>query len=309
MYGPTTPEHLYTIAAQDYGIVDNPQNIHTAKGVPTMCDDPSETAPAFDVPSLTAAQAKQIKFWEDHVQQHYPQYVLDIAVHYWHTQRLCFNIKTLPDELTKAHVSWRYYSENDRIMNAMQAIRHIWYGPERKDVVPPEDFLTDLKHHALPQVSWINPPESYNEHPGAGVSVCAGENWTVEYVNAIMHSKYWPDTAIVVVWDDFGGFYDHVPPPHFDVLGLGPRTPALILSPWTRTGSGPEGGYIDHTQYEFSSILRLIEDMFNLPPMTQRDRQADPLSGAFDFSQKPHDGTLILPYRHCPSYGNSFPRT
>ena len=297
MYGPTTPEHLYTIAAQDNGIVDNPQNIHTPTGVPEMCDDPAEYAPAFDK-GLTDAQIKQIKYWEDHVQQHYPLYVYKIA-NFWHHQKMCFNIKVLPDELTRAGVSWRYYGDKDEIYNAMQAIKHVRFGPEWKNVVPPDDFLTDLQHGDLPSVSWINPPASDNEHPGGGVSVCTGENWTVDYVNTIMRSKYWPDTAIVIVWDDFGGFYDHVTPPHFDVLGLGPRTPALIISPWTRTGSSADGGYIDHTLYEFSSVLRLIENTFGVSPMTERDRQADPLSGAFDFSQKPHLKKLILQTRNC----------
>jgi phospholipase C len=297
MYGPTTPEHLYTIAAQGNGIVDNPRNIHTSNGTPHLCDDPAEYAPAFDK-GLTDAQIKQIKYWEDHVQQHYPLYVYKIA-NFWHRQKLCFNIKILPDELTKAGVSWKYYSDNDEIYNAMQAIKHVRFGREWKKVVPPEDFLTDLQHGRLPAVSWINPPASYNEHPGKGISVCSGENWTVEYVNAIMRSTYWPHTAIVIVWDDFGGFYDHVPPPHFDVLGLGPRTPALIISPWDRRRSGADGGYIDHTRYEFSSVLRFIEDTFHVPPMTARDRRADPLTGAFDFSGKPHLKKLILQGRNC----------
>jgi len=304
MYGPTTPEHLYTVAAQDNGIVDNPQNSSNSH---MMCDDPAETAPAFPK-DLTPGQIRQIKFWEDHVQSHYPAYVLDIAGHYWHTQRLCFDVKTLPDELTKAGVTWKYYSYDDDIMNALQAVKHVRYGPEWGHVVAPDTFLTDVKTK-LPSVSWVNPPESYNEHPGAGVSVCAGENWTVQYVNAIMHSKYWPTTAIVVVWDDFGGFYDHVPPPHYDVLGLGPRAPALIISPWTRKGSNPEGGSVDHTTYEFSSVLRLIENMFHLPAMTLRDKQADPLSNAFDFGSKPHLKKLILPYRHDCPYGDSLPPT
>jgi phospholipase C len=304
MYGPTTPEHLYTVAAQDYGIVDNPQN---SSNDHMMCDDPTETAPAFDK-LLTPGQVKKIKFWEDHVQDGYPANVFKIA-HFWHTQRLCFNIKTLPDELTKAGVTWKYYSYDDDIMNALQVIKHIRYGPQWSHVVPPDKFLTDVKKDALPAVSWVNPPESFNEHPGAGVSVCAGENWTVQYVNAVMHSSYWPNTAIIIVWDDFGGFYDHVAPPHFDVLGLRPRTPALIISPWTRTGSGKKGGYIDNTEYEFSSVLKLIEDTFHLKPLTQRDKEADPLSGAFDFDQKPHLKKLILPYRtDCP-YGTAFPQT
>jgi phospholipase C len=304
MYGPTSPEHLYTIAAQDYGIVDNPQNSSNSQ---SFCDDPKETAPAFDQ-NLTPAQVNMIKGWEDHVQSHYPDYVFKIA-HYWHTQPLCFDIKTLPDMLTAHHISWKFYGDNNQVMSIMQAIKHIRYGPEWKNVVSPDRFITDLHNQQLPAVSWINPPASYNEHPGGGVSVCAGENWTVQYVNAIMHSRAWPNTAIVIVWDDFGGFYDHVAPPHYDVLGLGPRTPALIISPWTRTGSNPAGGSIDHTTYEFSSVLRFIENMYKLPAMTQRDKQADPLSGAFDFSQKPHLKKLILPYRHDCPYGTSLSPT
>ncbi len=214
-------------------------------------------------------------------------------------------MKLISDELDQAGISWRYYTDDNTIYNAMQAINHVWNGADRKDIQPPEQFITDLKAGNMPAVSWINPPASYNEHPGAGVSVCAGENWTVQHVNAIMHSKYWPTTAIVVVWDDFGGFYDHVPPPHYDVLGLGPRVPALIISPWTRHGNGPDGGLVDHHTYEFSSVLRFIEDTFGLKSLTDRDAQADPLSGAFDFTQQPDLKPLILQYRtDCP-YGSN----
>jgi phospholipase C len=301
MYGPTTPEHLYTIAAQANGIVDNPQNSSTDST--TMCDDPTETAPAFDMNALTPAQVKRIKYWEDNVQSHFPTYVYKIA-QFWHKQRLCFNIPLITDELDRAHVSWKYYTDPEVIQNAMAAIQHVWKGPDRHKIASPESFIKDMKAGHMPAVSWLNPPASYNEHPGAGVSVCAGENWTVQHINAIMHSKYWPTTAIVVVWDDFGGFYDHVPPPHYDVMGLGPRTPALIISPWTRRGSNPDGGFIDHHTYEFSSVLRFIEDTFHLKPLTARDRRADPLSGAFDFNHLPDDKTLILRYRSDCPYGS-----
>jgi phospholipase C len=112
-------------------------------------------------------------------------------------------------------------------------------------------------------------------------------NWSVEYLNAIMHSDAWPNTVVVIVWDDFGGFYDHVAPPHYDIMGLGPRTPALILSPYTVAGDNPDGGSIDSTTYEFSSVLRFIEDLHGLPPLTDRDAQASPLAGALDLTQPP----------------------
>ena len=192
-------------------------------------------------------------------------------------------------------------------MNALQAIRHVRFNPEMwAKVQPPENFIQDIKAEELPAVSWLVPPESYNEHPGAGVSVCAGENWTVTQINAIMRSDYWATTAIVVVWDDFGGFYDGVMPPHYDIMGLGPRTPALIISPYTRTGDSPEGGYVDDTVYEFSSVLRFIEDLHGLKQLTERDAQASPLAGAFDFSQPPNLDPLVLKLRDDCPYGTSF---
>ena len=83
-------------------------------------------------------------------------------------------------------------------------------------------------------------------------------------------------------------------------MGFGPRTPALIISPYARSGDNRLGGYVDHTAYEFSSVLRFIELLHRLEPLTERDANADPLSGAFDF-EKPNFEKLILPVRtDCP---------
>jgi phospholipase C len=112
-------------------------------------------------------------------------------------------------------------------------------------------------------------------------------------LNQIMSSPYWSSTAVVLTWDDFGGFYDHVPPPHLDLYGLGPRVPTLIISPWAKRGS------IDHQTMEFASVLRFIETVFNLPPLTSRDAQTNDMLSAFDFSQHPQ-APLILKQRTCP---------
>jgi phospholipase C len=301
MFGPTTPEHLYTVAGQAKKIVDNPQNSSTSKW---YCDDPTETAPHF-ISGLSAKTQKKIMYWEDHIQENFPVNLYKIA-HYWKQLRLCFDVKILPDELNDAGISWKYYAEPDNFQNIMQAIKHVRFGPDWNKVQYPDRFLDDIKRDRMPHVSWINPPGPYSEHPGNTNSVCAGENWTVRYLNAIQRSRYWKSTAVVIVWDDFGGFYDHVIPPRYDIMGTGPRTPALIISPWTRSGSNPMGGGIDHHTYEFSSVVRFIEDIFELPSMTKRDGRADPLTGAFDFSH-PNFKRLILPYRtDCP-YGTSFP--
>ncbi|MEP6757705.1 MAG: alkaline phosphatase family protein [Actinomycetota bacterium] len=297
MYGPTFPEHLYTIAAQSYGIVDNKTTTDTPGN---YCDDPSEHTRRFPIEDLTTKDTKTIMDLEDHFLAD-PANEFRIAA-YWVDTRTCVNIPVLPDELQQAKVSWKYYANQDQWMNAMQAIKHVRFGPMWNKVQTPETILTDLHKNTLPAVSWLIPPEGNpNEHPGADVNICIGENWTVQYLNALFASDAWPSTAVVMVWDDFGGFYDHVSPPHYDVMGLGPRTPALIISPYTVAGSNPDGGSIDSTVYEFSSVLRFMENLHGLDPMTERDAQASPLAGAFDFTQPPRLDVPKLRERVCPT--------
>jgi phospholipase C len=295
MYGPTFPEHLYTVAASSDLIVGNKND---KAGPGSYCDDDAEVAPKFR-DDLTDEQLDRVMFLEEHITQD-PRFAVEIRS-LWRDLRLCFDMKVLPDLLEREGISWKYYATRDAWNNALQAIRHIRFGPMWDHVQPPSTFLSDVGHARLPSVSWLIPPSIYDEHPGsAGKSVCAGENWTVEQVNAIMRSPYWRSTVVVIVWDDFGGFYDPVPPPHLDVMGLGPRTPALIVSPYARQGTSRLGGSIDHTTYEFSSVLHLIELLHGLEPMTMRDELADPLSGALDFEHPDFD-KLILPYRtDCP---------
>jgi phospholipase C len=293
-FGSTYPEHLYVAAGQSNKILDNKSSTDHAGN---YCDDPTEFSDRFK-DGLSPADEKRITFLEDHINEDDNNTKLH---NFTEPIRLCFDMKVLADELEKRGVSWKYYVLPDRWMNVMQSIRHVRYGPMWRKVVSPDTFLQDVAKRRLPHVSWLIPPDSFNEHPGAGVSVCSGENWTVEQLNALQRSPYWRTTLVVIIWDDFGGFYDHVPPPRLDIMGLGPRTPALIVSPWTVRGSNRLGGSVDHTQYESSSVLRFIEDRWGLPSLTPRDRQADPIAGALDFSQKPRMQKLILKERtDCP---------
>jgi phospholipase C len=107
-----------------------------------------------------------------------------------------------------------------------------------------------------------------------------------------MQGGNWPSTIIVVMWDDFGGFYDHVPPPSLDVYGLGPRVPMIVLSPYVKEGT------ISHTVYQASSVLQLIENRYKLKALSQRDVEANSLLDMFDFSQSPAP-PYILPLRDC----------
>ena len=140
-------------------------------------------------------------------------------------------------------------------------------------------LFTDLKTGAFPQVSWVIPSFPISEHAPANITT--GMNWVKLVINSIMDSPYWNSTAIILTWDDYGGFYDHVPPPQIDKYGLGFRMPTLIISPYAKPG------YIDHTQYQFESMLKFIEWRFNLQPLTERDLHANNLINAFDFNQKP----------------------
>jgi phospholipase C len=214
---------------------------------------------------------------------------------YWSEIPACFNFKTTPDQLIRHHISWHYYDEDGSWYNAILAIKHLYdskyWGP---NVTTEDTFIPDIQQGHLRKVSWVIPPSGYNDHPG-GPSVCAGENWVVQWMNALMRSRYWKNTAVFLTWDDFGGFYDHVVPPHVDYMGMGPRVPLLIISPWAKPG------YVDSTTYEFSSVLKFIETVFNLPSLTDRDAKAATMLNAFDFSHKPDfkKRKLILPERDC----------
>jgi phospholipase C len=104
-----------------------------------------------------------------------------------------------------------------------------------------------------------------------------GQQHVADIVQAVQNSSAWADSAIIVTYDEHGGRWDHVAPPALDRWGLGSRVPAIIISPFAKTG------FVDHTQYETLSILRTIEDAFGLQPLTDRDGHANSLINAFQF--------------------------
>jgi phospholipase C len=160
-----------------------------------------------------------------------------------------------------------------------------------RNVVSDDRFVQDLHAGNLPAVSWLTPSFPLSDHPPA--SICEGENWFVRTMNQLMTSPDWSSTAVILTWDDFGGYYDHVAPPHLDLYGLGPRVPMILISPWAKRG------FVDHRTMEFASVLRFIETIFDLPPLTSRDANADDMLSAFDFSDPPAP-PLVLPERTCP---------
>jgi phospholipase C len=268
--GPSFPNHLYTVAAQSGGVISNPNSLSWG------CDA-SETTTA-EVMNANGDTTRQFP---------------------------CFEFPTVADKLEAANVSWRFYApvrgQPGYIWSTLNAIGHIrksqlWTERVMNDA----QFLADASSGSLPAVSWLVPDFPVSDHPtrplpgsSGGISACEGENWTVEHINAIMQGGSWPSTVIVLVWDDFGGFYDHVPPPKVDTFGLGPRVPMIVLSPYVKEGT------VSHTVYEFASVLQFIETRYRLKALTSRDVEANSLLDMFDFEQSPAP-PLVLPLRTCP---------
>ena len=270
LHGPSLPNHLYTIAADSFGVLDNP--FHSLNSFSWGCDAPNneEDQELVRVLLPSGIITKQLP---------------------------CFSgVKTMAESLDNAGVSWKYYSppstDPGYIWSTFDAINAVRNGPDWNKVVDTSNFISDIQKNQLPAVSWVITPAWQSEH--AYQSTCEGENATVAELNALMNNTaLWSSTAVFIIWDDFGGIYDHFAPPDLDTFGLGPRVPLLIISPYARKA------YISPTQYEFSSVLKFIEERFGLPPLSSRDANANDITDSFNFAQTPLP-PLILTRRQCP---------
>ncbi len=198
----------------------------------------------------------------------------------------CFRNPTIADEADSAGVTWRFYAGSiggdGGFWSSYQADRKIFSGPDWKaDVISPQSaFLTDVAKGKLANVTWIAPTFEASDH--AVLDHGQGPAWVASVVNAVGASSFWKSTAIFVIWDDWGGWFDPVPPVHEDYDGLGFRVPLLIVSPYAKQA------YVSHVQYETSSVLRFIEDNFGLGQLAKSDTRAnDPATDAFDYARKP----------------------
>ncbi len=203
----------------------------------------------------------------------------------------CYNINSIPQELTNAGLSWKAYGQAP-VWNAIPYIQPISGIPSASS----SQIITDAQNNQLPAVSFVTPTADVtSDHPPQPTQ--PAQNFVASTVNAIMNSPAWSSTAIFVTWDDFGGFYDHIAPPQVDGVGLGPRVPLLVISPWAKPG------YISTSQGEFASFAKFIEENFGLPSLGARDAlgSTSDLMDYFDFSnpaQPPNTGLIepMLPY-------------
>jgi phospholipase C len=218
----------------------------------------------------------------------------------------CFDYKTMADLLDAKGTSWRYYATAEGtgglgkgggyIWSAYDAIRHIRFGNDwsRNVISPPPTVLTDIKNGKLAQVTWITPSAEYSDHAGPAITA-EGPDWVASITNAVGASQYWDSTVIFITWDDWGGWYDHVPSPMVDNMGLGFRVPLIIVSPYAKHG------YISHTQHEFSGFLKYTEEVFGLPSLGTRDATADAFADCFNYAQTPQPYVKV-PVTFTPEY-------
>ena len=219
----------------------------------------------------------------------------------------------ISDLLDAKGVSWHYYSPcfkgynpgncdngcpsicSGGILNAFDVIARVRYGSEWGTFVsmPETNVFTDIKNGNLAAVSWVIPSDANSDHPGEGCGCDDGPAWVASIVNAVGQSSYWNSSAVVILWDDWGGFYDHVAPQQDGWGGMGFRIPMLVLSPYLKVGSGSQGGYISSTPYSYGSLLRYIEENWNLPSLGTSDKTANSISDMFDYSQKARGFTVI----------------
>ena len=202
----------------------------------------------------------------------------------------CFDYVTLGDRLDAAGISWRYYAHGISLSEtssyngylAYDAIRHIRFGKDWTPShigVPETTIFDDVKNGALAQVSWVTPTCANSDHPDCGhEGELTGPAWVGAVVNAVGASKYWNDTAILITWDDWGGFYDHLKPPVVTSDGLGFRVPLIVVSPYAKHA------YVSHANHEFGSILHFTERVYGLESLNTADSRSDDLADCFDFS-------------------------
>jgi phospholipase C len=209
----------------------------------------------------------------------------------------CFEHPTLGDSLDAANVTWRYYAPGaGSIWTAPDAINHICQPQTQNGQLvctgsdwtanvslPPNggsaQVLSDIVNGNLAQVSWVIPTGQESDH--AGINDGSGPSWVTSVVNAIGNSPYWANTVIFVVWDDWGGWYDHVAPTIINSYEYGFRVPVIVISPYAKAA------YISHNMHNFGSILKFIEETFGLPSLGYADAVSDDFSDCFNFSQMP----------------------
>ncbi|MEP6750715.1 MAG: alkaline phosphatase family protein [Bacteroidota bacterium] len=196
---------------------------------------------------------------------------------------------TIGDRLSEKDISWAWYSEgwdnavagreNNFAYNHEPFLYFARYAPGtegRKHLKDQNDFIKAAEEGTLPAVSFVKPGGGNDEHPG-GSAVYPSEQGAVKLIDAVLNGPDGKDALVILTYDEFGGFFDHVNPPVIDRWGPGSRIPAIVIGPFAKKG------YVDSTPYETVSILSFIEQRWGLEPLAERDKNANPFKNALIF--------------------------
>ena len=218
------------------------------------------------------------------------------------------DLTTIFDRLQARGISWKVYIQNyDPGINFRSARRNersaqinwmplLAYNrylddPElRRHLVDLNEYFDDLRSGSLPNVSYIVAPSGGSSEQAPGTTV-AGQRFVKKLMNALIRSSSWKSSAFMWTYDGWGGWYDHVRPPQVDSFGYGFRTPALLVSPYARRG------YVHHGRFDFTSILKFIEENWRIEPLASRDRQARSFMNAFNFTSPPRESAFVATER------------
>ena len=263
----SSPNHVYTVAAQSGEI----NNIGSLEDLKRELDEPE----GFPFASIVKHFEEQNISWKYYVEtQPMPPGAEELNARF---ARMAF-----PDP--KGFTLW----------NPMPGFKAIRDDPSRMArLVSLDEYYRDLKEGTLPQVSWIIPDYQDSEHPPEPLA--QGMWYVTKVINALMQSPYWGKSVIILTWDDYGGFYDHVEPPEIDAYGYGPRVPTIVISPYAKAD------HVSHFTYDFTSVLKFIEQRWGLPHLTARDHRADDMRDCFNFNQAPLAADVIPIPANLPS--------
>lgn len=195
------------------------------------------------------------------------------------------HVNTIMDRLDTAGLTWKLY-ENNYIWAICPTFADCIDTPQRANMVPTNQFVTDAQNGKLPNLSILLPSGGVTGQTSQhnGTSMANGDNWIGQAVSAVENGPDWASTAIFITWDDMGGFYDHVPPPF---PGAGVRVPMVIVSPYAKPG------FTDSTAATYASMLAYVENVFTVAPLGSADSTAYNYSNSFDYAQTPLSGAVM----------------
>jgi phospholipase C len=224
----------------------------------------------------------------------------------------CLDFPTIFDLLDQHGVSWKYYTPATlSLWNAINQIKHLYANPAvlAHVILNETKIFNDVKAGNLAGVSYVIPHPPWSDHPrDMCTNLPNGPDFVGALVDAVGQSPYWDSTAIIVTWDDWGGWFDHVKPvPPLklptDPYEYGFRVPMLVVSPYARPN------YIDSGFRDFTSVLHFIEDVYKLGPIApgSLEQQTDDLFNLFQFNAATPRPFQAVTTAHSPAYWAAFP--